>query len=385
MYILIFFSHNFWLVWDEREMISSNELLALSRLALSGKESDVRLYLAKMVRKLRKVDSKLGADIEALLKSQPARSSGVLRRDIRKDEDGLFVPNTDSAIPLLKSFDNSFSGDEPLLDKNLKQTLDNILEERNSSELLAESGLTPASSIIFQGPPGVGKTMTARWLAKKLSLPFYVLDLTAVMSSYLGKTGSNLRKVIDFAKSHPCVLLLDEIDAIAKRRSDEADVGELKRLVTVMLQELEEWPTGGLLIAATNHPELVDPALWRRFDVEVTFENPSQELVKEAVNNFLESDAEKFSPWVDLIQLSLSGTSYSNIRRVVYKLRKMRILNPKGFEQNIIDFVFPDIESRPRSERIELAVKAVSETGISQQKAAKLFGCSRDTIRKRLN
>jgi SpoVK/Ycf46/Vps4 family AAA+-type ATPase len=366
-------------------MISSNELLALSRLALSGKESDVRLYLAKMVRKLRKVDSKLGADIEALLKSQPARSSGVLRRDIRKDEDGLFVPNTDSAIPLLKSFDNSFSGDEPLLDKNLKQTLDNILEERNSSELLAESGLTPASSIIFQGPPGVGKTMTARWLAKKLSLPFYVLDLTAVMSSYLGKTGSNLRKVIDFAKSHPCVLLLDEIDAIAKRRSDEADVGELKRLVTVMLQELEEWPTGGLLIAATNHPELVDPALWRRFDVEVTFENPSQELVKEAVNNFLESDAEKFSPWVDLIQLSLSGTSYSNIRRVVYKLRKMRILNPKGFEQNIIDFVFPDIESRPRSERIELAVKAVSETGISQQKAAKLFGCSRDTIRKRLN
>ena len=109
-------------------MISSNELLALSRLALSGKESDVRLYLAKMVRKLRKVDSKLGSDIEALLKSQPARSGGVLRRDIRKDEDGLFEPNSDSAIPLLKSFDNSFSGEEPLLDRNLKQTLDNILE-----------------------------------------------------------------------------------------------------------------------------------------------------------------------------------------------------------------------------------------------------------------
>ncbi|EGR1020550.1 ATP-binding protein [Vibrio cholerae] len=366
-------------------MISSNELLALSRLALSGKESDVRLYLAKMVRKLRKVDSQLGSEIEALLKSQPARAGGVLRRDIRKEDDSLFESNSDSAIPLLKSFDNPFSGEEPLLDRSLRQTLENILEERNSSELLAASGLTPASSIIFQGPPGVGKTMTARWLAKKLGLPFYVLDLTAVMSSYLGKTGSNLRKVIDFAKSHPCVLLLDEIDAIAKRRSDEADVGELKRLVTVMLQELEEWPTGGLLIAATNHPELVDPALWRRFDVEVTFENPSQELVKEAVTNFLESDAEEFSSWIDLIQLSLAGTSFSNIRRVVYSLRKMRILNPKGFEQNIIDFVFPDIESKSRAERIELAVKAVSETGMPQQKAAKLFGCSRDTIRKRLS
>ncbi|MBF4218719.1 AAA family ATPase, partial [Vibrio anguillarum] len=123
-------------------------LLALSRLALSGKESDVRLYLAKMVRKLRKVDSQLGSEIEALLKSQPARSSGVLRRDVRK-EDGLFESNSDSAIPLLKSFDNSFSGEEPLLDRNLKQTLENILEERNSSELLAASGLNPASSIIF--------------------------------------------------------------------------------------------------------------------------------------------------------------------------------------------------------------------------------------------
>ncbi|WP_118985268.1 AAA family ATPase [Photorhabdus sp. CRCIA-P01] len=367
-------------------MISSNELVALSRLALSGKESDVRLYLAKLVRKLRKTEPQLGTEIEDLLKSQPARSNSVFRRKQRSEEEtGLFEPNIDNAIPLLKSFDCSISGEEPLLDKKLKQTLTNILKERQSSELLNESGLFPTSSIIFQGPPGVGKTMTARWLAGKLNLPFYVLDLTAVMSSYLGKTGSNLRKVIDFAKSHPCVLLLDEIDAIAKRRSDEGDVGELKRLVTVMLQELEDWPTGGLLIAATNHPELVDLALWRRFDVEIFFENPSESFVTEAIYKFLGQDKDEFLPWIDLIQLSLVGTSYSNIRRVIYKLRKMKILNPKDFEQNILSYVLPDIEMKTRAERIELAVKAVSEIGMSQQKAAKVFGCSRDTIRKRLN
>jgi hypothetical protein len=96
-----------------------------------------------------------------------------------------------------------------------------------------------------------------------------VLDLIVVMSSYLGKTGNNLRSALDHAKANEAILLLDEIDAIAKRRSDESDVGELKRLVTVMLQEVDDWPDTDLLLAATNHPELVDPALWRRFDAEL--------------------------------------------------------------------------------------------------------------------
>ena len=131
-------------------------------------------------------------------------------------------------------------------------------------------GLSPTRSAIFVGPPGVGKTLTARWLASQLGVPLYVLDLTAVMSSLLGRSGTNLRAALDFAKRSPCVLLLDEIDAIAKRRSDDTDIGELKRLVTVILQEVDEWPATGLLLAATNHAELIDPALWRRFDLVIT-------------------------------------------------------------------------------------------------------------------
>ena len=139
------------------------------------------------------------------------------------------------------------------------------------------------------GPPGVGKTLTARWLAAQLKVPLYVLDLTAVMSSLLGKSG-NLRAAIDFAKREPCVLLLDEIDAIAKRRSDDSDVGELKRLVTVILQEVDEWPASSVLLAATNHPELIDPALWRRFDLVVQFKTPDEQAVKEAIKRFLGPD-----------------------------------------------------------------------------------------------
>ena len=96
------------------------------------------------------------------------------------------------------------------------------MKERNNSELLKNQGLFPARSAIFTGPPGVGKTLAARWIAAQLGIPLYILDLTTVMSSLLGKTGANLRAVLDFAKGTPCILFLDEIDSIAKRRSDNA-------------------------------------------------------------------------------------------------------------------------------------------------------------------
>jgi SpoVK/Ycf46/Vps4 family AAA+-type ATPase len=367
-------------------MIKPDELVALSRLALSGKESDLRLYLAKLIRKLRKSEPELGSQLEELLKTQPARSNGVLRRGKASSEGTeLFEASGDSSLPLLKSFEGISFNEKPMLEDNLKLLLQQVITERGSLELLQQNGLSPASSLIFQGPPGVGKTMTAQWLASELRLPFYVLDLTAVMSSYLGKTGSNLRSVIEFAKSHPCVLLLDEIDAIAKRRSDEADVGELKRLVTVMLQELENWPSAGVLIAATNHPELVDPALWRRFDIEITFQNPSNDNVHEAVDHFLDRDLKYFKPWKELIVMSLLGSSYSHIKRAVLKLRKQRVLQPSEFDEDPLRYVLPNIDNMQRSERIDAAVQAVTNHGLSQQKASKIFSVSRDTIRKRIN
>src|SRR5690606_32775240 len=106
--------------------------------------------------------------------------------------------------------------------------------------------------------------------------PLLILDLASVMSSYLGRTGTNLRHVLDYAKSLDCVLLLDELDAIAKRRDDRGEIGELKRLVTVLLQQIDDWPPKSLLIAATNHADLLDPALWRRFDVTLEFPIPDR-------------------------------------------------------------------------------------------------------------
>ncbi|MBN2730267.1 MAG: AAA family ATPase [Bacteroidales bacterium] len=367
-------------------MINTNDFLSLSRLSLEGRDSDVRLFLAKLVRKLRKDEPIIGRQLEELLKTNPSRSSSILRKETTKhDQTAIFDSTEKSEYPLIKTFEGINFEEEPILEEQIKQQLEQLIIERKSLKLLQKSGFEPASSLILKGPPGVGKTMSAKWLSAKLELPLYILDLTAVMSSYLGKTGSNLRSVIEFAKSHPCILLLDEIDAIAKRRSDESDVGELKRLVTVMLQELENWPSTGILIAATNHPELVDPALWRRFDIEINFHNPSLNQVRNAVIHFLGNDEMYFEQWIELIVVSLSGTSYSNIKRVILKLRKLKVLNPLGLKQNILKLLLPNIDELSREEKINLAVGSVVNHGMSQLKASKLFGVSRDTIRKRIN
>lgn len=153
--------------------------------------------------------------------------------------------------------------------------LTEIVEEREHAVVLARAGLGLTRTVLLSGPPGVGKTMAAAWLAQHVGLPLVTLDLAAVISSYLGSSGRNIRAVLDYGRSGPCVMLLDEFDALAKRRDDDTDIGELKRIVNVILTELDRWPDTSLLVAATNHDQLLDPAVHRRFDVHIVVPMPS--------------------------------------------------------------------------------------------------------------
>lgn len=360
-----------------------SDLAQLVRLVIAEQYDDVRLYVARLVRKYRETMPALSEQLELYLRNKPQRPAQGLRKAMMpKSATYQAIPvDEDSRLTLLKTPNEKLTS-KPLLSSKIEESLDQIILERKHIDRLKNLGLQPTRSAIFVGPPGVGKTLTASWLAQKLGVPFYVLDLTAVMSSYLGKSGNNLRVALDFAKKEPCVLLLDEIDSIAKKRSDDSDVGELKRLVTVILQEVDEWPSSSLLLAATNFAELIDPALWRRFDLVVNFERPNSESIKEAIKRFLGPDYAIFARWIDLLVIMFKDESFSNIERSIKKFRRSVALGISSDEELIESFIKDGLSELERNERIEIAVNLNRHSKLSQHAISDLTGVSRDTIRK---
>ena len=370
---------------DERTSIE-NDLAQLVRLALAEQCEDVRLFVARLVRKYRNSHPELAEQLNLYLRTKVPRTSAPMRKTKSPTEPAHALPVDDeSRLSLLKVFKDPPTREQPLLSVDLEETLGQLIQERRQMDRLASMGLSPTRSAIFVGPPGVGKTLTARWVASQLGLPLYVLDLTAVMSSLLGRSGSNLRAALDFAKRSPCVLLLDEIDAIAKRRSDDTDIGELKRLVTVILQEVDEWPASGLLLAATNHPELIDPALWRRFDLVVTVNAPERTAVKAAIKRFLGPDYSLFGRWIDILTFSFSGESFSDIERELQRFRRAVALGTASDADLIEEFIKSRAVVLDRQARIDLAVLLAKKTRLSQHAVSDITGVSRDTIRKYTN
>lgn len=362
-----------------------SDLAQLVRLVLNNQYDDVRLYVARLVRKYRETSPELAAQLDQYLRAKPASNQQNMRKvasPVQKGSEQPLPVDDDSRLNLLKTPVINELLEKPVLSDKNEAALDRLILERKNVQKLKDLGLTPTRSAIFVGPPGVGKTLTAGWLANKLNVPFYVLDLTAVMSSYLGKSGNNLRAALDFAKKKPCVLLLDEIDSIAKKRSDDSDIGELKRLVNVILQEVDEWPAESLLLAATNHDELIDPALWRRFDMIVNFDKPDAASISDAIKRFSGPDFAMFSRWVDVLTLTFKDDSYSNIEKEINKFRRAVALGIASDQELIEDFVKSRISILERNEKLEVALSLSKETKLSQHSISDITGVSRDTIRK---
>ncbi|MDR1136657.1 MAG: ATP-binding protein [Clostridiales Family XIII bacterium] len=165
---------------------------------------------------------------------------------------------------------------DPILDEYVRRQLDDFIKEREMITKFLDEDIIPPNSVLLSGAPGVGKTYIARWISYKLNLPLVTLDLASSISSFLGRSGQNIRSIFEYAINQNAVLFLDELDSIAKRRDDSSDLGELKRLVNVLLKELESCPSTCVVIGATNHPELLDKAIWRRFDRSLTIPMPEE-------------------------------------------------------------------------------------------------------------
>lgn len=276
----------------------------------------------------------------------------------------------------------------PVLDPEVERLLGQLVNSRRRASELLDAGIEPPRTVLLTGPPGVGKTMTAHSLAVRLELPLLTVELVALMSSFLGRTGQNLRRVLDHARSEPCLLFLDEFDAVAKRRDDVTDIGELKRLVNLLLLEIDNWPLSGLLVAATNHPQLLDPAVGRRFDLTVELGLPGFEQRREILGRV----AARFKPEeptadtvIDACALAFEGASGSDLERAMAEAGRTAVLEGVGLADALSFLAISRLEldgPESRSRRAAFAALANEQLGMPQRDIAEFLGVSHPTVGK---
>lgn len=224
-----------------------------------------------------------------------------------------------------------------LLKPDMHESLCNILSEYKKSEILRTYGLTPKYKLLFCGPPGCGKTLCTEVISGETGLPLLYTRFDAIVSSYLGETSSNLRKVFDYAANGRWIVLFDEFDAIGKARDDSHEHGEIKRVVNSFLQLLDGFHAPSLIIAATNHEHMLDPALWRRFDEIIYFPRPSVHDIRKLLNMKLKNFPHQ---GLDLKMLAsrMKGMSHADVERICFDAIKNSIINDKDYlDQSIME------------------------------------------------
>lgn len=174
-----------------------------------------------------------------------------------------------------------------VLGSDLSRRIRRIVREHREAKALSESGLTPRRKFLFSGPPGTGKSMTAAAIAGELGLPLFSILLDGVITKFMGETAAKLRLIFDAMHSARGVYFFDEVDALAARRATDNDVGEARRMLNSFLQFLEEDQSGSVIVAATNHRTLLDPAIFRRFDTVFVYAKPTAEEARQILRNHL--------------------------------------------------------------------------------------------------
>lgn len=290
------------------------------------------------------------------------------------------LPHDSDTHPLV-DVDPAPDGSFLVLDDESSLVLAEIVEERRRIDQLARAGIAPSKSLLISGAPGVGKTLAARWLAQQIGVPLVSLDLASVVSSFLGSSGRNIKSVLKYAQSGPCVLLLDEFDAVAKRRDDDTDIGELKRIVNVLLVELDRWSETSLMVAATNHPQLLDPAIGRRFDRHLELSLPgSKELFR--MLEVLSGDALGIEA-LTLLSDALVGASGSELVRIWETAKRRSVLHG----EKVGDELTNEIISRPLGSgqgRDKLWLAASDRLGWSARQIALAANVSHPTVNSAL-
>lgn len=280
---------------------------------------------------------------EAVIQEERAKKHHLLANDLERvlygEVGGLpatrqvydIPKDSERGAPLLTVRAPVRTLDDLVLAAAPRTVLDEVLVEFGRDEVLRAHGLRPIQRLLFCGPPGCGKTSAAEVLACELRMELVTVRFDAVVSSFLGETSANLRKVFDFVQAGRFVVLFDEFDAIGKEREDASEHGELRRVVNSFLQLLDSYRGQSLLVAATNHEGMLDRALWRRFDEVVALEPPSAEEIGQLLRTKLRGVRHEVSVEEPSLLAKFRGLSHADVERVVIRAVKAMVLAGREF------------------------------------------------------
>lgn len=307
-------------------MARSDLLLKLVRAGKSGNQALLERTVEALIAEERAQQHHVVADnlSQVLRDSQPSRQTLSLP----------LGPSDSKGSPFLIERTPEFSFSDLILTKETKVLCQELVNEHQRADLLRSYNLEPRNKVLLVGPPGNGKTSFAEALASDLMVPLLTVRYHAVIGSFLGETSNRLRSMFEFIRSRRCVFFFDEFETIAKERGDTHETGEIKRVVSSLLMEMDALPSYVVVVTATNHPELLDRAVWRRFQVRISLQKPNLKQVREWLARFEQSSEEKLGTLDKSLPKKLYGLSFAELEEFGNDVRRSHILSGNNCSLN---------------------------------------------------
>lgn len=285
--------------------------------------------------------------VEALVADERGRQHHVMATQLadcltsERTDSGTMRPISSSPGDLLQEMAPERALRDMVLPDVVLETCRTVVEEQQRAELLRSYGLEPRHRVLLIGPPGNGKTSLAEALAGELSLPLLRVRYDAVIGSYLGETGARLARLFDHVRTRQCVLFFDEFDALGKERGDEHETGEIKRVVNSLLLNIDALPSYVVVVGASNHPELLDRAVWRRFQVRVQLPAPDPAQVVQWLRKFERQSELTLGIDDGAAKEQLAGLSYAELEEFCRDIQRRVVLagpeaKPSSIARNVL-------------------------------------------------
>lgn len=335
-------------------MARSDLLLSVVRAGASGDQAALR------------------SSVEAIVAEERSKNHNVLADRLQRALHTVAVssPSRPSAT--------SHAGRDTILETEPRQRLEDLIlplpvarqvgqliEEQHRADLLRANGMQPRHRVLLSGPPGNGKTSVAEAVAEALAVQFFTVRYDALVGSYLGETNTRLARLFEYARTVPCVLFFDEFDSVGKERGDIHETGEIKRVVSFLLMQIDQLPSYVVTIAATNHAELLDRAVWRRFQLRLALPQPSKDALVVFLQRQFDAWPEDAGVRASTVAGKLGSISYAETLEFCQTVRRQHILSLGG--RSIKDIL---------KEQLELWATRVGTTEINAARSGKAISSS---------